>query len=80
MTTILTATAVALEPNRTHPGAYVVTVKCPYCPAQHRHGITELEPDAGHRVTDCIPRHVHTPNSRGYFIHVPQRLRHEVSA
>lgn len=27
----LIAEAIKVEPNRTHPGAYVVTVKCPYC-------------------------------------------------
>lgn len=72
MTTIPTAKAVALEPNRTYPGAYVVTVKCPYCPANHRHGITELITDGGHRTADCIDRHVHTPNNRGYFIYIPE--------
>lgn len=73
----LIAEAIKIEPNRTHPGAYVVTVKCPYCPGTHTHGVDALESNGGHRAPHCHDPEAQQWNKAGYIIHIPEALRQE---
>lgn len=75
MTNIPTANTVEVTPNRSRPGAYVLTVICPYCTETHKHGVTSLDPDGGHRVSDCRSRAAQQRSSKGYFVHIPETFR-----
>lgn len=39
--------------NRDHPGAHVVTIRCPYCHRKHSHGLPAGNTVAGHRHSHC---------------------------
>lgn len=56
-----TVTPTSVRPNRSNPGAYIVTITCPYCHREHTHGLPVGDAEAGHR-------HSHCGQGNGYFI------------
>lgn len=48
-----TVTPINITPNRSHPGAHVVTIQCPYCHREHSHGLPAGDTAAGHRLSHC---------------------------
>lgn len=59
------------EPNRTHPGHYVVTIQCPYCGQEHSHGWAGPGTPGGHRAAHCTGPLARAICPRGYVLVIP---------
>lgn len=59
---------VRVTPNPSYPGAYLVTIQCPYCDREHTHGLPVGDATVGHR-------HSHCGRGNGYDIAVAGETR-----
>ena len=49
------AQVINVKPNPKYPGAFIVTVRCPFCGKNHQHGLPEgFARDLAHRHADCL--------------------------
>jgi len=70
VTQVPIAEAIKVAPNPSAEGAFIATVRCPYCSKKHQHGIPSADDTGGHRAPHCVEPRI----NRGYTIFVPSEV------